>query len=276
MTERGDFDPDAITVSGEHFIDGALTNAGDPEIEVLRPSDHRRIGVTYDASEATVDRAVTSAAKAYKTSGWADQPPRERAKVLRNWAQVIEANAETLARIESAGSTRLINEVRLRDVVAGADLIRYYAEYADKLEGVITPTGSKALSLVVNEPYGVVGAIIPWNFPLINACMKIAPALGGGQCPGPEALGDDALLFGGARPLVGRGRAAQGNSQRRQRPWPPCRLGDGAPPADSQDQLHRLDGDGCADHGGCGAGGGQAGGDGAGRQEPHRRLRRCA
>jgi aldehyde dehydrogenase (NAD+) len=181
MTERGDFDPDAITVSGEHFIDGALTNAGDPEIEVLRPSDHRRIGVTYDACEATVDRAVTSAAKAYKTSGWADQPPRERAKVLRNWAQVIEANAETLARIESAGSTRLINEVRLRDVVAGADLIRYYAEYADKLEGVITPTGSKALSLVVNESYGVVGAIIPWNFPLINACMKIAPALAAGN-----------------------------------------------------------------------------------------------
>jgi aldehyde dehydrogenase (NAD+) len=174
MTDRGDFDPDAITVSGEHFIDGALTSAGDPQIEVLRPSDHRRIGFTYDASEATVDRAVTSAAKAYKTSGWADQPPRERAKVLRNWAQVIEAHAETLARIESAGSTRLINEVRLRDVVAGADLIRYYAEYADKLEGVITPTGSKALSLVVNEPYGVVGAIIPWNFPLINACMKIA------------------------------------------------------------------------------------------------------
>jgi aldehyde dehydrogenase (NAD+) len=71
--------------------------------------------------------------------------------------------------------------VRLRDVVAGADLIRYYAEYADKLEGVITPTGSNALSLVVNEPYGVVGGIIPWNFPLINACMKIGPALAAGN-----------------------------------------------------------------------------------------------
>jgi acyl-CoA reductase-like NAD-dependent aldehyde dehydrogenase len=56
---------------------------------------------------------------------------------------MIEANAETLTRVESAGSTRLINEVRLRDVVAGADLIRYYAEYADKLEGVITRQGRR-------------------------------------------------------------------------------------------------------------------------------------
>jgi aldehyde dehydrogenase (NAD+) len=181
MSELGDFDPDTINVSGEHFIDGALTRACDPELEVLRPSDHRRLGITYDASESTVDRAVESAAEAFKSSGWADQPPRERARVLRRWAEAIEANAETLARIESAGSTRLINETRLRDVLVGADLIRYYAEYADKLEGAITPTGAKALSLVVNEPYGVVGAIVPWNFPLINACMKIAPALAAGN-----------------------------------------------------------------------------------------------
>lgn len=181
MTEPGDFDPDTITVSGQHFIDGALTSAGDPEMEVRRPSDNRRFGVTYDASSGTVDRAVESAAKAFKTSGWADQPPRERARVLRRWAETIEAKAEELARIESAGSTRLISETRLRDVFVGADLIRYYAEYADKLDGVLTPTGSNALSLVVNEPYGVVAAIVPWNFPLINACMKIAPALAAGN-----------------------------------------------------------------------------------------------
>jgi len=181
MTDVGDFDPDTLAVSGEHFIDGALTSAGDPELEVRRPSDNRPFGVTYQASDATVDRAVEAAAKAFKSSGWADQPPRERARVLRRWAEAIEAKAEDLARIESAGSTRLINETRLRDVLVAADLIRYYAEYADKLEGVITPTGAKALSLVVNEPYGVVGAIVPWNFPLINACMKIAPALAAGN-----------------------------------------------------------------------------------------------
>jgi aldehyde dehydrogenase (NAD+) len=181
MIDVGNFEPDSVVVSGEHFIDGTFTSAGDPELEVRRPSDSRHFGVTYDASDTTVDRAVESAAKAFKNSGWADQPPRERARVLRRWAEAIEANAEDLARIESAGSTRLITETRVRDVLVAADLIRYYAEYADKLEGIITPTGANALSLVVNEPYGVVGAIVPWNFPLINACMKIAPALAAGN-----------------------------------------------------------------------------------------------
>src|SRR5262245_16708009 len=94
MSELGDFDPDTVAVSGEHFIDGALTSAGDPALEVRRPSDSRPFGVTYDASDATVDRAVEAAAKAFKTSGWADQPPRERARVLRRWADAIEAKAE--------------------------------------------------------------------------------------------------------------------------------------------------------------------------------------
>lgn len=181
MNDIGNFDPDSVAVSGEHFIDGAFTSAGDPELEVRRPSDSRAFGITYDASDATVDRAVEAAARAFKSSGWASQPPRERGRVLRRWAEAIEAKAEDLARIESIGSTRLITETRARDVLVAADLIRYYAEYADKLEGTITPTGANALSLVVSEPYGVVGAIVPWNFPLINACMKIAPALAAGN-----------------------------------------------------------------------------------------------
>jgi aldehyde dehydrogenase (NAD+) len=181
MADLGDFDPDTIKVSGEHFIDGQLTGAGDPEIEVLRPSDQRRLGVTHDAAESTVDRAVAAASNAFKSSGWTSRPPRERARVLRRWAQIIEAHAEELARLESTGSTRIISETRTRDILVGADLIRYYAEYADKLEGTITATPSTALSLIVNEPYGVVGAVIPWNFPLINACMKIGPALAAGN-----------------------------------------------------------------------------------------------
>ena len=174
------FDPDSLDVRGGHFIAGRFVEDGE-SIEVLRPSDRAVMGVVHDACEETVDRAVAAARQAYETSGWAGLAPRKRAETLRAWSRIIEENASNLARIESAGSTRLISETSLRDPFVAADLIRYCAEYADKLEGTITATQGDALSLVLNEPYGVVGAIVPWNFPMINACMKIGPALATGN-----------------------------------------------------------------------------------------------
>jgi len=175
------FDPDSITARGEHFIDGAFVKTDEEAIAVLRPSDQRPLGTVYDASPDTVDRAVQAAKKAFKTSDWATQAPRERAKVLRRWADLIAEAGAPLARLESAGSTRMIAETLVRDVNVASDLIRFYAEYADKMEGQITATQAEATSLVFNEPYGVVGAVVPWNFPLINAVVKLGPALAAGN-----------------------------------------------------------------------------------------------
>jgi aldehyde dehydrogenase (NAD+) len=176
-----DFDPDALAVPTGHHIGGRFIDLPGKAIEVRRPSDHQVMGVLRDGGEEAVGMAVSAAQAALAASRWARVSPRERARVLHAFASAVEAAAAYLGRIEAAGSCRLIALTTPRDVVRTAGVIRYYAEYCDKLEGSITSTEQGALSLVRPEPYGVVGAIVPWNFPLITAAWKFAPALAAGN-----------------------------------------------------------------------------------------------
>jgi aldehyde dehydrogenase (NAD+) len=176
-----DFDPDALVLPTGHHIGGRFIDLPGEAIEVRRPSDHQVMGVLRDGGEDAVAFAVDSALAALAASRWPKISPRERARVLHAFADAVEAAAHDLGRIEAAGSSRLIALTTPRDVVRTAGVIRYYAEYCDKLEGSITSTEQGALSLVRNEPYGVVGAIVPWNFPLITAAWKFAPALAAGN-----------------------------------------------------------------------------------------------
>ena len=176
-----DFDPNAIAVPNGHFIDGALV-AGDGEtLPVRRPSDNQVYADLPIASAEVVDRAVTSAQRAFRTTTWATGAPRERARILRRWADLIEANSVGLAQIEALGSTRPIKDVIAVDIPYAADCIRFFAEYADKLGGDVAATRSDHLGLVIAEPYGVVAAIAPWNFPITQAVTKIGPALAAGN-----------------------------------------------------------------------------------------------
>lgn len=176
-----DFDPNTIALPAGHFIGGAFLDLPGEEVEVVRPSDHQPMGAIRDGGEAAVERAVAAAKTALATSRWGKVSPLERAKVLHRFANAVEANAEYLARLEALGSSRLISLTAARDVPRTAGVIRYYAEYCDKLEGIVTATDADTLSLVKNEPYGVVGAVVPWNFPLITAAWKFAPALAAGN-----------------------------------------------------------------------------------------------
>jgi len=176
-----DFDPDTLAVPTGHHIGGRFIDLPGEAIEVRRPSDHQIMGVVRDGGEEAVAIAAHSAQSALASSRWARVSPRERARVLHEFANAVEAKAQELGRIEAAGSSRLIALTTPRDVVRTAGVIRYYAEYCDKLEGAITSTEQGALSLVRREPYGVVGAIVPWNFPLITAAWKFAPALAAGN-----------------------------------------------------------------------------------------------
>jgi aldehyde dehydrogenase (NAD+) len=176
-----DFDPASLTVPAGHHIGGRLVQMAGEEIAVLRPSDHQPMGHIRDGGAAAVDRAVDAARRALQESRWARLAPRERGRVLRRWAELVEARGESLARLEAAGSTRPIAETMVRDLPRTAEVIRYYGEFCDKLEGDITATGEGVLSLVKREPYGVVGAIVPWNFPMITAAWKFAPALAAGN-----------------------------------------------------------------------------------------------
>lgn len=175
------FDPDRLPLRSGHFIGGAFRDLPGAEIEVLRPSDHQKLPSIRDGGEEAVEAAVASARAALKASGWARVSPLERAKVLHRFANAVDAKAEELAQIEAVTSSRLLTLTRARDVPRTAGVIRYYAEFCDKLEGIVTATGADTLSYVKNEPYGIVGAVVPWNFPLITAAWKFAPALAAGN-----------------------------------------------------------------------------------------------
>jgi aldehyde dehydrogenase (NAD+) len=175
------FDPRLIAVPTGHFIDGALVADATGDLPVRRPCD----GAVYTklplASADVVDRAVSSAKKAFRTSDWAKRPPRERARVMRRWADLVDANRQELARLEAVGSTRPIAQADGWDVPYLAETIRFFAEFADKYGGEVAATQSDRFGMVITEPRGVIAAIAPWNFPLVMAGWKLAPALAAGN-----------------------------------------------------------------------------------------------
>ncbi len=180
-TQDHGFDPEDVKLPQGHFIDGKLCWLGDDGLEVMRPSDGRLLGSIPDASADTVDQAVRNAQAALASSGWGRRPPRERARILRRWADLIDADIDYLAQLEAVGSTRPIHDARAHEIPFTAEAIRFFAECADKYSGDVVSTRSDSLGLIVPEPYGVVGAIAPWNFPLSMASWKCGPALAAGN-----------------------------------------------------------------------------------------------
>ncbi|MEK8026039.1 aldehyde dehydrogenase family protein [Pseudaquabacterium rugosum] len=173
-------DPDRIRPPQGHFIAGRLQPDA-AALAVLRPSDGRPWAELPVADAATVDQAVQGAHTAFERSDWARGAPRDRARVLRRWADLLEADAPALAALEGVGSTRPLRDAAAWDVPFTAEGIRYFAEWADKLGGDVAATRQDHLGLVISEPYGVVGAITPWNFPLVMASWKVGAALAAGN-----------------------------------------------------------------------------------------------
>ncbi|EAV41811.1 aldehyde dehydrogenase [Roseibium aggregatum IAM 12614] len=174
------FDPASPNFRSGHFIAGEFV-ADEPQMAMHRPSDGAEFAGCPIADADTVDRAVRAAGQALKQSGWGTCRPRERTNALLKWADLIETNAEDLARLETVPSTRLISQTFAGDIAVTAEQIRFFAELADKEGGDVVPTASSQLGLIVTEPYGVVGAITPWNFPISMAGWKLAPALAAGN-----------------------------------------------------------------------------------------------
>ena len=174
------FDPATVVMPRVHFIGGARVAAADG-IALRRPSDGAAFAECPIADADLVDRAVAAAKSALATSGWGRARPRERVNALHRWADLIEAEAVTLARLEAVASTRPIAELMKFDIPITVEQIRFYAEFADKECGDLVPTASDSVGLIATEPYGVVGAITPWNFPISMAGWKLGPALAAGN-----------------------------------------------------------------------------------------------
>lgn len=174
------FDPRLIAVRSAHFIAGQY-RTGQAGMDVSRPSDGQVYAELPIADEALVDEAVNNAWQAFKSSDWARRAPRERARVMRRWADLIAADGAVLGPLEVVGSTRPHRDVLGWDIPYVAEGIRFFAELADKHGGEVAATQTDRLGMQIAEPYGVIGAIAPWNFPLSMASWKVAPALAAGN-----------------------------------------------------------------------------------------------
>ncbi|APG88819.1 aldehyde dehydrogenase DhaS (plasmid) [Sinorhizobium americanum CCGM7] len=174
------FNPDTLELPKGHFIGGRYVPAAGV-LAMHRPSDGLAYAECPVAGEDLVDQAVASARRALKESGWSGLRPRERTRALSRWADLIEAEAATLARLEAVASTRPVGHLIDGDIAVTAEQIRFFAEFADKEGGDLVPTDDDNLGMIMTEPYGVVGAITPWNFPVSMAGWKLGPALAAGN-----------------------------------------------------------------------------------------------
>ena len=153
--------------------------AGGETFETFNPATGEKLADCANASPADIDRAVEAARAAFPA--WSKTAPAERANLLLKVADLIEANAERLAMAETLDNGKPIRETTLVDVPLSVDHFRYFAECLRAEEGSAVMIDENTLSIVVNEPVGVVGQVIPWNFPLLMGAWKIAPALAAGN-----------------------------------------------------------------------------------------------
>ncbi|OYW84423.1 MAG: aldehyde dehydrogenase, partial [Sphingobium sp. 32-64-5] len=157
--------------------------AGGAVIDVEDPATGRSFASVPAGTALDVDRAVARARKAFESDTWSRMRPLDRAKIIEAIARKIEDHAGELALLESYDNGKAVHHALAVDVPAAVDIFRYMAGWASKIGGQVNPIsgdGRQYHSYSVREPIGVVGQIVPWNYPLAMAAWKIAPALAAG------------------------------------------------------------------------------------------------
>lgn len=162
------------------FINGEWVNPSTGGVvQTLDPTTGEPLAAVAEGSEADIDRAVTAAAAAFAAPSWRRMAPSERGNLLYRLADLVRRDGERLARLESLDNGQTIRDTTA-DVAASANWLTYYAGLADKIEGTAVPVRSDWHAYTIREPVGVVGAIVPWNGPLLMASWKLGPALAAG------------------------------------------------------------------------------------------------
>ncbi len=171
------------------LIDNQWGPAADGQTFVtVNPADGRPLAEVALAGEADVDRAVGAARAAFRAGPWADLSGEARGELLWKLADLIEAHADELAEIETLDNGKPIRVSRRGDVPFAAKHFRYFAGWAGKLEGRTIPVSiPDKFVYTLRQPVGVVGLIIPWNFPILMAAWKLAPALACGNTVGSSS-----------------------------------------------------------------------------------------
>ncbi|MBP0583459.1 aldehyde dehydrogenase [Labrys sp. LIt4] len=172
----------AIEPEGRAFIDGRYVPAlSGKTFAKASPIDGRTIAEVADCGADDIEAAVKAARAAFEDGRWRLKPPAEKKRILLRFAELIRADLEHLALLETLDVGKVISNSLSVDVPFCADCIQYYAEFADKSFDEVAPTGPNDLAIVRREPLGVIGAIVPWNYPLIITAWKIGPALVAGN-----------------------------------------------------------------------------------------------
>ncbi len=227
-----------------HFIDGAYVPASDERtFSSINPATGRPVAEIARGTARDIDTAVAAARRSFRKGVWSRMAPRARMRIMQAFADLIEANGEKLALLDTLEMGKPISSSLGVDLPASVNAIRFFAETIDKIEGVVTNTDISALHYILRQPLGVVGLIVPWNYPLMMACWKLGPALATGNSivlKPAEQSSLSALMLGelfvqaGGPPgvlnvVTGLGRRG--------------RQGSRAPHGRRQDRVHGLDRD---------------------------------
>ncbi len=171
-----------VTIRSQAFLDGEYVDAASGEtFDCVSPSTGRTIAQVASCDAEDVDRAVSGARRAFESGVWSRLAPKQRKRVLLRFAELILEHRDELALLETLDVGKPIRDSRGVDVPLAAECIAYYGEAIDKIYDEIAPTGPDDVVMVVREPLGVIGAVVPWNFPLLMASWKIGPALATGN-----------------------------------------------------------------------------------------------
>jgi acyl-CoA reductase-like NAD-dependent aldehyde dehydrogenase len=170
--------PPALNLRTDLYINGEFVpSASGKRFVTTNPATGETLAQVAEAGREDLDRAVAAARSSFESGPWAAMKPRQRGRILTRAAELLLSRAEPLGYVETLDNGKPIFESAKIDMPAAAECLAYFGEYADKLYGDTYPGRPDAFLLTVREPVGVVGAITPWNFPLLQAMWKIAPAL---------------------------------------------------------------------------------------------------
>ncbi|WP_175724263.1 aldehyde dehydrogenase [Burkholderia ambifaria] len=171
-----------LRIEARAFIDGDPCHAhSGATFACVSPIDCRVLAHVADCGADDVDAAVAAARRAFDAQAWAGMNPRARKAVLQRWAALMRVHRDELALLETLDTGKPIADTTAIDVPAAAHCVDWYAEAIDKVGGEVVPADRHLVGLVTREPIGVVAAVVPWNFPLLMAAWKFAPALAAGN-----------------------------------------------------------------------------------------------
>ena len=226
---------------GRLLIDGQWSEAAH-NFDTTNPATGEVLTQIAEASATDVDRAVDAARRAFedRNGPWRKMSASERGRLIWRLADLLEKNIDEFAELETLDNGKPIFESRYVDMPMVIDVLRYYAGWATKIHGETVNTVETAFTYTLREPVGVVGLIVPWNFPLLLASWKLGPALACGNTivwkPASQTSADRAAL----RRIGGRGRRACRSSEHCYRPFGSRK--DNCPPSwNRQDCVYRID-----------------------------------